>query len=108
MTAEKGIISRLDQIYDLYLINSFVSKSKGIIEKVLKTGYMVPPLIVNFKWPEKGGAHQKILFYPFVPKTNLKKRVLSPTARRTNYKMFNYVGFDELPHFVLYNSGKRA
>lgn len=73
-----------------------------IIDKVLKSGYMVPPLLANFKWKEKGVVHQEIIFYPFVPKRNLKKRQLSPMARRANYKMFNYVDLDELPHFSLY------
>ncbi len=73
-----------------------------IVDKVLKSGFMMPPLIVNYKWSEKGSNHQKIIFYPFIPKFNLKKRQLSATARRANYKMFNYVGLDKLPHFVLY------
>lgn len=73
-----------------------------IIEKVLKSGYMVPPLITNFKWKEKELDHQEIRFYPFVPKKNLKMHKLSPQARRANYKMFNYVAIDELPYFVLY------
>ena len=73
-----------------------------IIDKVLKSGFMMPPLIANFKWKEKEVERQRIIFYPFVPKENLKKRQLSPTARRANYKMFNYIGLDTLPHFVLY------
>jgi len=73
-----------------------------IIDKVLKSGFMMPPLIANFKWKDKGVDHQKIIFYPFIPKSHLKKRQLSPNARRANYKMFNYVGLDKLPHFVLY------
>lgn len=73
-----------------------------IMNKVMKAGFIVPPLIVNYKWQEKGKVHQKIFFYPFVPKENLKKRQLSPTARRANYKMFNYTGLDKLPHFILY------
>ena len=73
-----------------------------IMEKVLKSGYMVPPLIVNFKWSDSSGDHQDIRFYPFVPKVNLKMHKLSPTARRANYKMFNYIDIDTLPYFVLY------
>jgi len=73
-----------------------------IMDKVLKSGFMVPALIANFKWSEKGIEKHKIIFYPFIPKSNLKKRQLSPTARRANYKMFNYVGLDKLPHFVVY------
>ena len=72
------------------------------MEKVLKSGYMVPSLITNFKWLDKEGEHQEIRFYPFIPKLNLKKHQLSPTARRANYKMFNYVGVDEVPHFILF------
>lgn len=73
-----------------------------VMEKVTKSGYLIPPLIANFKWIEKGKRKQKILFYPFIPKKNLKKRQLSKTARRANYKMFNYVGLDTLPNFTLF------
>ena len=73
-----------------------------IMDKVLKSGFMIPPLFVNYRWKEKGKARQQILFYPFIPKTHLRKRQLSPTARRANYKMFNYTGLLELPHFLVY------
>lgn len=75
-----------------------------IIEKVMKSGYMVPPLITNFKWKDKEGNHQEIRFYPFVPKINLKMHKLSDTARRANYKMFNYIGIDEIPYFILHKT----
>lgn len=74
-----------------------------IMDKVTKSGYTIPPLIANFKWIEGGIERQKIVFYPFVPKTSLKMRQLSPTARRANYKMFNYVGLDKLPSIELYS-----
>jgi DNA-directed RNA polymerase subunit RPC12/RpoP len=73
-----------------------------IMEKVLKSGYMVPPLIVNFKWKEKLLDHQEIRFYPFIPKVNLKMHILSPIARRANYKMFNYIAIDKIPYFIVY------
>jgi len=73
-----------------------------IIEKVMKSGYMIPPLITNFKWKDAEGARQEIRFYPFIPKIHLKMHQLSPTARRANYKMFNYIGIDEIPFFVLH------
>lgn len=73
-----------------------------IMEKVLKSGFITPPIFVNFKWQEKGKDRQEIRFYPFVPKNNLRKYQLSPTARRANYKMFNYIGLDVLPHFIVY------
>lgn len=73
-----------------------------IINKVLKSGFPMPPLIANYKWVDNSGEHQEIRFYPFIPKKNLKHRALSPTARRANYKMFNYIGLDKLPYFILY------
>jgi hypothetical protein len=73
-----------------------------VVEKVLKSGYMMPPLITNFKWTAGDVEHQEISLYPFIPKRSLRKRQLSPTARRANYKMFNYTGLDKLPYFVLY------
>lgn len=74
-----------------------------IMEKVLKSGFLTPPLFLNFKWEEKGIKKQEIRFYPFVPKINLKKYTLSPNARRANYKMFNYINMDKLPSFLLYS-----
>ncbi len=75
-----------------------------IISKVMKSGYMIPPLITNFKWNDKEGKHQEIRFYPFVPKINIKMHQLSSIARRANYKMFNYIGIDEIPFFVLHKN----
>jgi hypothetical protein len=91
-------------------VKTNASKPKGVVfgagwdimEKVLKSGYITPPIFLNFKWQEKGENKQEIRFYPFIPKGNLKKYTLSPTARRANYKMFNYVGLDKLPNFVVY------
>lgn len=73
-----------------------------IMDKVTKSGFIIPPLITNYKWTEKGVEHHEVRFYPFIPKLNLKVRVLSESARRANYKMFNYIGLDKLPYFVLY------
>ena len=73
-----------------------------IMDKVLKSGFLTPSLITNFKWEDKEGKHQEIRFYPFVPKVNLKKYQLPPTAKRANYWMFNYIGLDKLPYFVVY------
>lgn len=73
-----------------------------IMDKVLKSGFITPSILVNFKWNEKGIQKQEIRFYPFVPKKNLRKYKLSEKARRANYWMFNYVGLDVLPYFVIY------
>ncbi len=73
-----------------------------VMEKVLRWVIVFRPLIAHFWWKEGEIIHREILFYPFIPKVNLQKRQLSPNARRANYKMFNYMGLDTLPHFVLF------
>jgi len=73
-----------------------------IYEKVLKAGFLSPPLIVNFKWNISDIFHQKIIFYPFIGKSNIKKYKLSETARRANYMMFRYEKLDKIPSMVLY------
>ena len=82
--------------------NEIFGAGWDVIEKVLKSGFIAPPLLVNYKWRERGRKRQEIHFYPFIPKSNLKKRQLSATARRANYRMFNYVGLRELPKFIVY------
>jgi DNA-directed RNA polymerase subunit RPC12/RpoP len=90
-------------------VKTNLSKPKAIIfgagwdimDKVLKSGYLVPPLIANYKWSEKDKDMQEIRFYPFIPKKNLDKYQLPITARRANYWMFRYKGLDTLPFFVL-------
>jgi len=69
-----------------------------IMNKVLKSGYMIPPTFVNFKW----NNHQEIRFYPFIPRINIQNYQLSSTARRANYKMFHYKDMNKLPYFVVY------
>lgn len=74
----------------------------NVMEKVLKSGFMVPPLIVNFKWTEGRVRKRKVLFYPFIPRTTLTKFKLSRHHKQRNYKMFKYRDLKELPHFTLY------
>ena len=84
--------------------NEILGAGWDIMDKVTKSGYVIPPLITNFVWEDKTGVHQEISFYPFVPKANLKKYTLSEAAQRANYRMFRYAGLDNLPRFVLYTS----
>jgi DNA-directed RNA polymerase subunit RPC12/RpoP len=74
-----------------------------VMDKVTKSGYFVPPLIVNFKWVKKDEIKQEVRFYPFVPKVNLKKYLAQFKSGRKALWMFNYVGIDKLPYFVLFN-----
>ena len=73
-----------------------------IMNKVLKSGYMTPPLFLIFKLIEKVSSKQEIRFYPFVPKKNLSNYRLSRTARRANYEMFTYTNMDKLPYFLVF------
>jgi len=72
-----------------------------IMEKVLKSGFLTPPLIVNFKWTEKNVEKQEIRFYPFIRKRDLKKYNANIKSRGRIYKMFNYYLKDSI-FFVLY------
>ncbi len=87
--------------------NQIFGAGWDIIEKVLKSGFITPPLITNFIWKDKTGKHQEIRFYPFIPKKNLKMHQLSPKARRANYKMFNYIGIDKIPYFKVYEQKRK-
>jgi hypothetical protein len=75
-----------------------------VLSKVLKAGYMVPPLIVNFRWIENGARKQVIRFFPFIPRQHIRKRKVK-RKNRTVYPMFNYTGLDRLPCFQLYPPG---
>jgi DNA-directed RNA polymerase subunit RPC12/RpoP len=72
-----------------------------IMEKVLKSGALVPSLITNSKWQESGKKHQEIRFYPFIRKISLKKYTANIKSRGRKYKMFNY-DLKNMKFFVLY------
>lgn len=74
-----------------------------IVSKTLKAGYQVAPLIANFKWTDGQTNKQEIRFYPFIPKANLKPYTATFSTSRSDLRMFNYIGLDTLPHFVLFS-----
>ncbi len=69
----------------------------GNNNKVLKAGFMIPPLFVNFKFDKK----QEIYFYPFISKNAIIPYTLSEKVRRANYKMFRY-NLKEMPKIKVY------
>ncbi len=79
-----------------------------VIDKVLKSGFIVPPLFVNFKWREANEENQVIYFFPFVPKNYLQKYELSKRSQNAGSKRFNYVGLLGLPHFISFRKGNAA
>jgi len=81
--------------------STFLGAGWDVIEKVIKSGFLIPPLIVVFITDEE----PEIRFYPFIPKENLKHYKLSSNHRQANYKMFNYINMDKLPYFI-YNGKK--
>lgn len=87
--------------------NEIFGATWDILNKTLKAGQQVPPLIVFFKWLQWDTICTEIRFYPFIPRSNLRKRVLPPTGRNANLKMFNYIGLDKLPHFKWSGEAKR-
>lgn len=90
-------------------VKSVSSKPKDIIRgagwdimaKVLKAGFLVPPLIANFHWEEGKTKHQEIRFYPFIKKGNLSKYIANIHQGERRYAMFNY-SLKGLAFFVLY------
>ena len=79
-----------------------------ILNKVLKSGFLVPPLFVYFKSVRAAGCNHEVRFYPFVPKTNIRPYTLSAKARRANYRMFLYTGLNALPYFISHSSSDAA
>ena len=73
-----------------------------IIEKVLKSGFLMPSLFTNYKWKEENNNKQEIRFYPFIPKNHLKKSLREIKRNSRKYWMFNYVGLDKLPYSIVY------
>lgn len=76
-----------------------------VIDKVLKSGFLAPALILNFKWFQEGIGRQEIRFYPFIPRKNLKKRFTKIKKSGRELWMFNYIGLnnmEKVPFFVLY------
>jgi len=75
-----------------------------IMDKVTKSGHLIPPLIINFKWAEKAKEKQEIRFYPFISKKNIAQYKLSESHRQANYMMFKYIGLNSLGYTVMYSA----
>lgn len=74
-----------------------------IMQKNLRTGQMIPPLIVNFKWQEGSSQRRKVIFFPFLTKKNIKLKIRSESGAHPGYQEFNYVGLldENTPKTVL-------
>lgn len=59
-------------------------------------------MIVCFDWPETRRKPGSIYFFPFVPATNVKRRVLSAKHKTdAGRAMAEYHGMLSLPHQIL-------
>jgi hypothetical protein len=74
-----------------------------IMDKTIKSGYLIPPVIVNFKWTENTQFHQEIRFYPFLNRQNLVQRLADIKSANRKYKMFDY-SIKDLPYITLYTN----
>ena len=70
--------------------NEIFGAGLEIVRKIHRAGYMLPPLIVSFKWKEKGKPRWTILFYPFIPMRSLSKKDHKDKRSGKPYPMFNY------------------
>lgn len=70
----------------------------------MRSGQLIPPLIVNFSWIERGKPRQQILFYPFLTRDHLRKRVRGTHSSHAGYHEFNYIRLSDprTPRVVLY------
>jgi hypothetical protein len=76
-----------------------------ILDKNLKAGHLIPPLIVIFNWQDKKTRklNSKVLFFPFLTMKNIRRRKRSHKGKRPGYREFNYIGLrdEKLPQMVL-------
>ena len=85
--------------------NVIPGASYNIIDSATKSGLMMPPLIVNFKWKENEKEKRKIILYPFIPKENMKdsiRKIKKKDGGIRKHRMFNYVNLDKLPSLTLF------
>jgi hypothetical protein len=81
-----------------------------VLEKTLKTGQLIPPLLLNFQWTDAvtGEERPEVYFYPFLTKNNVRKRQRSLNGQRPGYKEFNYVGLLNVPQMRVFPSSPRG
>jgi hypothetical protein len=75
-----------------------------VLEKTLKTGQLIPPLLLNFQWTDGATSElrHEVYFFPFLTKDNVRRRQRSASGQRPGYKEFNYVGLLNVPQMRLF------
>jgi hypothetical protein len=76
--------------------------SWSVVNLYLRTGQLLPPMFVCFDWPDTRRKPGFVYFFPFVPATNVKRRVLSQRHKTdAGRAMAEYVDMLALPHRIL-------
>jgi hypothetical protein len=75
-----------------------------VLDKTLKSGHLIPPLLLNFQWVDATTSkdRQEVYFFPFLTKNNVRRRQRSMSGQRPGYKEFNYVGLVNAPQMRLF------
>ena len=83
-----------------------------ILDKSLKAGQLMPPLIAHFHWTDTatGAERREVYLFPFLTKRNIRMRTRSDKGARPGYREFNYINlFDcNVPKMIIYSVPKAA
>jgi hypothetical protein len=82
--------------------------SWDVLRHHVRTGHLLPPMFACFGWPSSAEEPQTVWFFPLIPVTNLRKRVLSERHQTPGRKMAEYVDMRAVPHFVVFCEGATA
>jgi len=81
--------------------NEIFGAGYDVLQHFQKSGQLIPPLIVVFRWREGSAARERVVFYPFLTTRNLRKRVRGASGSRPGYREFNYVDLETAPSIDL-------
>ncbi len=72
-----------------------------ILNAALKTGQLIPPLLLHLHSDEGKEKHDRVFFFPLLTTGQIKK--YTATVRGRKYEMFKYVGLfrDDVAHVEL-------
>jgi len=76
--------------------------SWDVIAHHFKTGHLVPPMFACWGWPTGTPEPSEVWFFPLIPTSHLKMRVLSERHKTPGRRMAEYVDMRGVPHFVVF------
>jgi hypothetical protein len=80
--------------------------SWDVMSHHIRTGHLVPPMFACFGWPGTASEPSTIWFFPFIPASNVTKRVLSERHQTPGRRMTEYVAMRTVPHFIVFGEGR--